>query len=243
MNFLQLCQRTALECGVSGTLSTVVGQQGSLQRIVNWVQQAWIEIQTSHDDWQFMRSSVLLGEGAVFPTIDGQLFYPLGEGAGEIGLAAEDFGHWDMNSFRCQTTTVGIMDETFLDNVPYDAWRNAYMYGANQTVVTRPVAIAEGPQNQLCLGPASDGTYTVKGDFYWAPQELVADTDVAQNLSGTFILPRKFQMLIVYKAMQYYAAYESAPEVNQRAEKGWGEWMPKLEILYLPEFTAGSALA
>lgn len=242
MNFLQLAQRTASECGVSGTLSTVVGQVGSLQRIVNWTSQAWIEIQTAHDDWQFMRSSVLLGAGASFPTISGQLFYTLGVGAGKIGVAVDDFGQWDMDSFRCQTTSVGIADETFMDKVEYDAWRNAYMYGANQQVITRPVAIAKGPEDQLCIGPASNGQYTVKGDFIWAPQELLLDADVAQNRGATFILARRFQMLIVYRAMRFYAAYESAPEVHQRAVDGEGDLMAKLEMLYLPETTSGAAL-
>jgi hypothetical protein len=243
MTYLELVQRMMSECGVSGTITTVAGQQGSIQRCVNWVQQAWTEIQTAHDDWTFMRSSKLLGEGVSFPTVSSQLFYPLGIAAGEIGLAADDFGHWDMDSFRCMTTSVGIQNETFMDHVLYDAWRDAYMYGAMQTVITRPVAIAEGPQSQLCLGPASDGTYTITGDFYWAPQILEDDGDVPQNRGGTFTLPERFNMLIVYRAMDFYAAYESAPEVKQRANEGQGRMMPKLEALYLPQFLSGGALA
>lgn len=237
MDYLSLANRMITECGVSGTLTTVVGQQGSLQRCINWVQQAWIEIQTAHDDWLFMRSSKLLGGGVSFATVSSTLFYPLGVGAGTVGLTEAAFGHWDMDSFRCQTTSVGIADETFLDRVPYDAWRNAYMYGAMQTVITRPVAISEGPQKQLCIGPASNGDYTITGDYFYAPQEFSANTDTPTNL------PSRFHMLIVYRAMRYYAAYESAPEVYQRAAEGEGSMMAKLEMLYLPEFTAGGALA
>jgi hypothetical protein len=244
MNFLELSQRTAAECGVSGTLTTTSGQQGSLLRIVNWVKEAWIEIQTEHDDWTFMRSSKLLGAGVSFPTVSGQLFYKLGVGAGKIGLDADDFGKWDMDSFRCQTTSVGIQDETYLDNlIDFDVWRDAYMYGANQNVITRPVAIVEGPENQLCIGPASDGNYTITGDFIMSEMEMSNDTDEPTNRLGTFTLPRRFQMRIVYKAMEYYAAYESAPEVHQRAINGTGKLKPKMEALYLPEFGSGSALA
>lgn len=243
MNYLQLVQRMASECGVSGTISSLSGLQGSQLRCKNWVQQGWIELQTLHDDWTFMRSSRLLGGGVSFPTVSGQLFYALGTGAGTIGLDAEDFGFWDMDSFRCMTTSVGIADETFMDKVLYDAWRNAYMYGSMQQVITRPVAIAEGPQNQLCVGPASDGTYTVTGDFFWAPQVLEDDADTPQNRAGNWTLPVRFQMLIVYKAMEYYAAYESAPEVHQRAVDGQNEWLPKMRALYLPEFLSGEPLA
>lgn len=243
MNYLQLVSRMLVECGVSGTISSIAGQQGSIQRCVNWIAQAWIEIQTAHDDWQFMRSSVLLGAGASFPTISGQLFYTLGVGAGKIGVTADDFGQWDMYSFRCQTTSVGSADETFMDKVEFDAWRNAYMYGANQAVITRPVAIAKGPEDQLCIGPASNGQYTIKGDFIWAPQELLLDADEPKNRGLTFRLPKRFDILIVYRAMRYYAAYESAPEVHQRAIDGEGDLMTKLEMLYLPEVTSGAALA
>lgn len=244
MDYLALTNRMISECGVSGgPLTTIVGAQGSLLRCANWVQEAWIDIQTAHDDWLFMRSSRLLGAGASFPTISGQLFYELGVGVGDIGIEPEDFGSWDMDSFRCMTTTTGIADETFMDKVGFDAWRDAYMYGAMQQVVTRPVAIAKGPQNQLCVGPASNGQYTITGDYFMAAQELSSNTDVPGNLAGNFILPRRFQMLIVYGAMQYYAAYESAPEVKQRADDGVGDLMPKLEALYLPEFSSGSALA
>lgn len=243
MNYLQLVQRMASECGVSGTLTTVAGQQGSLLRCVNWIQQAWIEIQTAHDDWTFLRSSRLLGAGASFATVSGQLFYPVGTGAGTVGISADDFGAWDMDSFRVQVTSVGFANETYLDKVAFDNWRNSYMYGAMQQVVTRPVAIAEGPENQLCLGPASDGTYTVTGDFYWAPQIMTIDADEPKNRGLTWRLPKRFDMLIVYRAMRYYAAYESAPEVHQRAVDGEGDMMAKLEMLYLPEFNSGEPLA
>jgi hypothetical protein len=243
MNFTQLVQRMIAECGVSGTLTTVVGQVGSLGRCVNWVSQAWLEIQTEHDDWEFMRSSRLLGLGASFTTVSGQLFYPLGTGAGTVGVAAADFGHWEMGSFRCQVTSVGIQSETYMDCIGFDNWRNSYMYGAMQTVITRPVAIAEGPQNQLCIGPASNGQYTITGDFFWGPQVLTLDADEPKNLGNTWTLPVRFQMLIVYRAMRYYAAYESAPEVHQRAVDGEGELLAKLEMLYLPQFLSGEPLA
>ena len=243
MTYLELVQRMMEECGVSGTITTVDDQQGSIQRCVNWIQQAWTEIQTDHDDWQFMRSSKLLGGGVSFPTISGQLFYPVGTGVGEVGLLEENLGDWDMDSFRCMTTTTGIQDETFLDNILYDNWRNCYMYGAMQSVITRPVAISKGPENQLCLGPASNGNYTITGDFIWAPQTLEDDADVPQNRGGTFTLPERFNMLIVYRAMDYYASYESAPEVKQRAAEGQGRLKPKMETLYLPQMLSGGALA
>jgi hypothetical protein len=71
--------------------------------------------------------------------------YPLGTGAGTVGIAVDSFGKWDRDTFRCYTTTVGTNDEQFLDEVPFDVWRDAYMLGAMRSVQTRPVVVAVGP--------------------------------------------------------------------------------------------------
>ncbi len=236
MTFLELCQRAALECGVSGTISTVTGNTGSLNRIVTWVGQAWSELQTEHDDWGWMRSSNLLGAGMSFVATAGQPSFPLGAGAGTCGVTFSAFGKWDVETFRCYTTAAGTNDETFLDEIPFDSWRNAYMLGANRTVQTRPVAVAIGPDQSVCLGPTADGSFTITADYFRAPTVMTADTDVPTGLSA------QFHMLIVYKAMQYYAAYESAPEVKARGDGGWKVLLAQLEAIWGPKVAFSGAL-
>lgn len=237
MNYLALSQRLALECGVSGTLTTTVGQVGSLGRIVAWVGQAWTEIQTRRDDWEFMRSSNLLGAGMSFTTVSGTASYPLGTGAGTCGVAASVFGKWALGSFRTYATSAGVSSETYLDDVPYDNWRNSYMYGAMRSVTTRPVAIAIGPDKSICLGPPPNALYTVTGDYYIAPTSMSADTDTPTGL------PAQFHMLIVYKAMEYYGAYEAAIEVSQRGAMSYARMAAQLESTYAPTIGFAGALA
>ncbi len=237
MNFLSLAQRLVLECGVSGTLSTTASQTGSLGRIVTWVNQAWQELQTEHDDWDWMLSSNLLGAGVSFATVAGQASYPLGTAAGTSGVAVANFGKWARDSFRNYTTSVGVSNEMFLDWVPYDTWRDAYMLGAMRTVQTRPVAFAIGPDKSICLGPPPNALYTVTGDFYVAPTLMAVDTDVPA-------LPdAHFHMAIVYKAMMMYAGYESAPEVFQRGQQGYASLLKELEAKRAPEMSFAGALA
>ena len=51
MNLLQLVNQARVECGVSGpALTTAQSQVGESARMVAWVQQAWIDIQTSKED-------------------------------------------------------------------------------------------------------------------------------------------------------------------------------------------------
>ena len=242
MNFLQICQRTASECGVAtgaaitATLPTVVGVSGSLGRIVGWVADAWTDIQMDHEDWDFMRSSNLLGAGVSFPTTAGKATYPLGVGPGTVGIAADDFGKWDRETFRGFATFQGVRNEMFLDEIPFDAWRDSYMLGALRLGQTRPVVIAVGPDQSLNLGPPPNGAYTITGDFYMSPQEMTVDSDVPRGI------PARFHMLIVYQAMMKYAGYESAPEVYQRGSQESASMYAQLLSARAPRMSFGGPL-
>lgn len=243
VNFLALCQRAATECGVASgsaiqtALPTTVGVTGSLSRIVNWINDAWTDIQMDHDDWDWMRSSGLLGAGASFQTVAGQASYPLGTGAGTVGVGVESFGKWDRETFRCYPTASGFQGETDIDDIPFDAWRNSYMFGAMRLVQTRPIVAAVGPDQSLCLGPPPNGLYTVTADYFVAPTEMVADTDVPVGL------PTRFHMLVVYRAMMKYAGYESAPEVYQRGSEENAGMYAQLMAARAPRLVWGGALA
>lgn len=259
MNFLALCRRAATECGVASSIAvntalpTTAGAVGSLARIVNWVNDAWTDIQCAHDDWDWMRSSSLLGAGVSFRTVAGQASYPLGvpsgdwggdfggdftqAGAGTVGIDPELFGKWDRETFRCFPTAVGFQGEQWLDEIPFDYWRDCYMFGAQRAVQTRPTVIAVGPDQSLCLGSPPNDQYTITGDYFVAPSEMAADTDIPAGL------PTRFHMLVVYLAMQKYAGYESAPEVMQRGATEGARISAQLQAARAPRLTFGSALA
>lgn len=225
MNYLALGQRLALECGVSGTLTTMAGQVGSLGRLVNWVNSAWEDVQTAHDDWFWMRSSALLSGGASVAPAAGIANVSLGA-AGMPTLTT--LGKWLPDTFRNYATTVGKTGEIFMQEISYDAWRDGYMYGAQAGVKTRPIAIAIGPDKSLCFGPPSDGTYTMYGDYYQASTYMALDTDVP------FGLPPFYHVIIVAKAMTMYGEYESAQEVLDRGTKWYNSLLARLELTNTP---------
>jgi hypothetical protein len=242
MNYLALCQRAAVECGVASdkaittALPTVVGATGSLGRVVGWVSDALSDILMGLDDWTFMRSSVLLGGGVTFATVAGQASYPLGVGAGKVGVAADNFGKWDRETFRCYPTSVGVAGEMYLDDIPYDDWRDYWMLGANRSVQTRPIVAAVGSDQSLCLGPPPNELYTIEADYFVAPVNMVLDADIP------FGLPTRFHMLVVYKAMQSYAGYESAPEVLQRGTQQYATMYAQLLAARAPRMSWGGSL-
>jgi hypothetical protein len=240
MDFLTLFQRACTECGVSGVPATTAGQIGSLGRIANWVGDAWNELQTSRDDWDWMRSSNILGSGVSFIPAAGQYNIPLGTGPGQIGVAVDSFGKWDMPTFRCFTTTNDVggipLDEIFLDEIPYDTFRDAYMLGAMRAVQTRPYVIAAAPDQSLCVGPPPNGLYSITGDYWMAPALMVNDTDVPVGL------PTRWHMLVVYAAMKKYGYYEAAADVLERAQAEWDTMFRQLEARRLPAMGFGGSL-
>lgn len=223
-----MVKRTARECGITTSPSTVVNPSGlEAQNLIGWVTDAWNDIQTAHQDWQWMRQS------ASFQTVDGQPIYtPL-----ECGIADGTFGMWARDTFRCYTTAVGTNDEIEIDYTPYEDWRTAYQLGALRLTRTRPIEMTITPQKYIGLGPYPNGNYTITGDYYTAPTVMALDADVPTGL------PTQFHMAIVWKACMSYGAYEAAPEVYQRGELEFGKLMRRITVDRLSELTFAGALA
>ena len=232
MNYLDLVTKTWHKCGCSGSPpATVVGQTtGDAGDIVAWVNDAWNDIQTAHEDWGWMRQTT------TFTTVNGQGNYPFGTAAGQNGIVLTNFGMWVPDSSRNYVTATGTNSEIFMGDIAYETWRNRYQYGALRITPSRPMEIAVAPDKTLCLGPVSLAGYTVSRDYYTAPVELVADADIPA-------LPLQFHRLIVYGAMKLYAFNKAAPEVMEEANENFTKYMRRLTKGRLPVPNWGSALA
>lgn len=226
MTFLELCQRLRSECIASGSGPTsVVAQTGESGRLVNWINDAWMDIQAEHPDWQWLRSSFS------FVTVADQAAYT----PTECGVT--DFGIWKQDSMRCYPTTVGTRGEVFLTPVDYDYWRDQYQFGATRDVRNRPTVVAVAPDTSLALGHTPDATgYTVVGTYFKEPSRMAADADVPT-------MPAKHQMAIVYRAMMFYGSYAAAPEVYTRGELEFKRMLRRMEIDRLPRMVTAGALA
>jgi len=232
MNYLQLVQRAWQEAGepTAAAPTTVLLTTGNTKRMVDWVETAWMDIQTAHMDWDWMRQEV------TFDTTLGLAVYPLGTGAGTCGVSVAAFGQWARDTFRNYVTSVGTNSEVFMDFIHYDAWRNTYMYGALRQVTTRPLQISISPAKGICLGPPPLDGYSIIGDYFTAPLAMTADADIPS-------LPTQWQMAIVWKALMYYGAFEAAPEVYDSAEREFSKLMRRMTADRIPEATWAGALA
>ena len=230
MNYLELINRTRVECGISGSgtpLPTAQGLTGESSRVANWVNQAWEDIQTAHEDWQWMRDTFQ------FNTVTQQQIYtPADTGVGTT------FGNWKRDSFRCSSVGQNYQDEQLLNYMDWSVFRNLYIYASMRTTYARPVVVTIDPDKNLGFGATPDQPYVIVGEYYKKPELFVNDTDAPP---ATY--PDRFHMAIVYRAMMYYAGYEAAPEVYSRGEIEFKRLMNRLNIDQLPTPVSGPPLA
>ena len=208
------------EVGASGTVTTVVGTTGEHARLVDWVGQAWLELQNTNPDWTWLRTST------TFNTVASQAAYDP-----EVVIGAGLMANWVPNTFRVYDTTVA--NETFLQQVDYDVFRNGYILGTTRSTEGYPSVVTIQPDKtiRIALVPNS-ADYVIVADYIKYPTELALDADIPE-------MPTRFHMALVYKAMEWYAAYENAPEVGMRGAQAYRKMMDDLRQDQLPKITRG----
>jgi hypothetical protein len=221
MTFLQLFQRTHQESGTSGAQPTAVtSQSGKLLRIVDWVSQAWVDIQRERPNWSFM------WESFTFDTIADQRDYI----AASLAEALTDVKHWDTESFLIYKDSLDTNDQNELEYMPYARWRTSYRNQMAARPSARPQLFTILPNNTLRFEPVPDVVYNIAGEYSRTPQLFTADADVPTDL------PDDFHMLIVWQALKYYGFFEDAPDVLDMAETNFENLLVKLEDTQLPAF-------
>lgn len=234
--YLQLCQAVCRDVGISGgdtVPTTVASQSGELQRVVNWVKDAWTEIQNKHDNWRWMQVEFTLNT----TTSDDQYAYT--DCTDSLTSAAiTRFSRWHLNDSenppRAYLQSSGVGAEYWLIWMPWRDFRYIYKMGTQND--GPPVHISIDPQDNIRLGPAPSGTYVVTGEYHRSAQVFSANSDTPE-------CPSQYQDLIKYMAMGKYALYESAQEVLIAAEKYGNPLMSQLEVNQLPRPRLGDPMA
>lgn len=224
--FLSLTQDLHRECGVAGsTVATVVNQTGEAKRLVNWIRQAWHELQLAREQWWWMRKDFSL------LTVAGDNTYT----GADCAAPVTDLGEWKTDSFRLYKQSTGLTDEGTLSFMAYDKWRN--IYALNAQTNQRPMVVTVKPDMSLALGPAPDDIYLLSGEYYAAPADMTADADTPTGL------PVQYHNAITWGAAMMYGAYEAAPEVYSLAKSKYDYYMARLELNQLDPVIAGEPLA
>ena len=222
MNFLQLVTRTMEKCSATGAPATVVSQTGERLRFVNWVNEAWQDIQQVNRQWNWM-----VGE-FTFQTVAATREYT----TATIGLT--NFSQWSTDTFRAYLTSVGSASELYMHQLDYPSFRDAYMFGT-QTQGLPDVFAIRPATSALLLGPIPDAIYTVYGEYFKSASLMALDADTPG-------MPDPYHMAIVHGARMKYASYENAPEVWVEADRDYRRIIADLQFLQ-PEIAVCGALA
>ena len=207
MTFLQLCQALRRESGTQGTgPTTVVAQTDEYAQIVEWIIQAWSDIQSLRDNWKFMWA-----DDFTIDTVVGEKL---------LDLSTKGVARFNEETFTCFETAVGVSDRQYIG---FEPWHDAKEY--IRSVATdnqRPSIVTQRPDGDLDLIYPADKIYTINADYYRIPQQFSADADVPTNL------PVRYHMAIVYKALFDYGGYEDAPEAVERAKARYAEMISNM---------------
>lgn len=202
MDFLALVKDVARQSGTLAggtTISSVTGLSGRGEKIANWVQSAWEDIQTVRDGWKWMYrefDSALL--------IDTKRYTNASFNIASLSRWAQDTD--EHKPFTIYDPAIGQADEGPIYFLPYKAWRERYDRGVHEAM--RPVCYSISPANEFVVGPRPDKAYVLRGEYWKGPQTLTLNGDVPE-------MPEKFHKAIVWRAMMLLGeADENDPTIN-----------------------------
>lgn len=224
MTFLQMLRRLRKECGVTGSdPATVLNLPGEMGRLADYLKQAWLDIQTLHKNWEFLKQPIR------FVTAPNQQKYTGSE------MQITSFGDIKRDSFTIYTLgdPSNEMDLPFME---YSDFRRRYMFGPARLQTNRPECFTLNGQRDFLLGPTPNAQYQIEGEGWAMPTELAGDNDRPA-------CPGQFHMGVVYRAMMMYGLYESAPEQLTLGTSEFNKIIARLAADQLPTPTFGGPLA
>ena len=152
--FLELVQDLHREVGAAGVApTTVVGQRGENQRLVRWVQDADVFVQTLWHNWKFL-IDLTFSQNTIASTQD--IVAPAG------------LNIWDWKSFKIDNDPIAVTE--------YYKTRQDTFDSSIEDVPSRIIIL---PNNNLRLDPIPDGVYTITADHFVKPTKMTANTDVS----------------------------------------------------------------
>lgn len=217
-DFLTLVQDLHRESGAAGIAPTsVIDQKGEAGRLVKWIREADLYVQTLWVNWRFLWAQFTANNTTT---------------AGVNALAAPtDLNYWDFKTFKI--ILPGETDQNPLGVVEYDKVKSDILDTA-QDIPSRAIVM---PDNSLQFEPIPDAIYTIIADYFVKPTALAANIDVSD-------IPPEFHQVILGRAMILYGNFENAPEIKDQGNEIYIEQLARLENSQLPNqenarFTTG----
>ena len=239
MDFLALVKRLAVESGTeleakieSVEIPPAAGYGSTTEhrtRLINWIQTAWEEIQEDQDQWDFMvgRDQVDIDKGIVEVPI-GALIDALQQETIYDTLvpfvATMNYRYiWLVDN----TTSPPVKSQCYYV-IPEQFFGELDRYNTETSGMPTRFSIN---RNNCIVFDTSTGheNYALQIEYKKLPDVMVGDAATPRGL------PPKHHMLIVYKALTYYAGFDETAPQYQRASKLYRDKMNKLRLNELRE--------
>lgn len=218
MNFLELCQRTRQELGVSGTGPASTSRQvGHYKKIVDWVQDAHLEVQ---------ESLALNGYAMAWATV------PLTDGVDTYDPDAQ----WGLQVKRLAPDSLCVQPvgnparRTHLVEASWD-WMRARVASPTGT----PSAYAARPDGKIVLWPTPGDQLELHIEYERKSLPLASNTDVPW-------LPTEYHMAIVWRAVMFGTAHDEDLALFQSAKSNHAAIMSRVARQQLPTMEVSTLL-
>lgn len=221
MTFLELVQAFWREAGLSGPgPQAVTNQRGMERKAVDWVANAWTELQGSRRDWRFLRRTVAV------PLLASQRDYTIVGTTLAPGFAPD----WRFPCYDKGAALVldGLGQVSGLEWLDWPTFRS--LYGASVPPANRPQRAVEVTSDTLRLDCPPDQGYSMQLEYIATPQRLKDNQDVPN-------IKEHLQMVIAWKALQTYCGNDSASELFQIASTNFAALRSQLVLEEVPPVT------
>jgi len=222
-NYLELCQSVRAQAGISGnsTPANTENQIGILNDVVRWTAESYNEIQTLHENWNFLHNtySLLLQPG--FSSYNPELL--VGDNGG-VGVRTPT-----KDTFILESVSPKIR----LKYIAWSVWQISDVMLREE--IGSPEYYTEDPKGNFHFYPIEEPAadqidnidHTISFQGYARPQRLLKSTDIP-------ILHPQYQELIKLGALKRYAEFYNSPEIMQSVVVTYDQQLNKLRYSELP---------
>lgn len=204
MNYLALCKRLRSECGVQGDgPSAVTSQTGMYAKLVEWVSDAYTEIQAMPLDWNWLRAVLDLAVQA------GVSQYTPGTAPWNTPADAARIREFDDRNLYLVD---GAGNRSRVRVLTYTEFLRDYPNVT--TPAARPSFLTMTPWGRVDFSSVPDQSYTLKAGVRLKPQVLSSDSD-------TPAMPEEFHLAIVHRAKMKFATQRGDRALLADAQADW----------------------
>lgn len=207
MTYLELLQDTAKKVGIPEPSATT-GLSGESERLLDYVDEAWLEIQNLYQNWQWMWT-----RGSFTTTASKRDYTPAEMSITNI--------NWIAPYGAAIYETGDVSTESRIKVTPYPEYRARYDIGTQEE--DRPTKLTVLPNRSVRLHPTPDSTgFTVEFDYYAKPSSLSGDSDTPE------IPNADLHRIIVWRAAMSWAQYEESAEAFAFAQSNYNRYLTRL---------------